>query len=218
MVASTGDARLEQLRQRMVTEQLEGRDIRDARVLAAFRRIPRHLFVPGQSPELAYEDHPLAIGGGQTISQPYMVASMTQALQLRGGEKVLEVGSGSGYQAAILKALGANVYTVERLPELSAQARRQAEQAGQTGIHYRVADGSRGWPEEAPFERIIVTAGAPSVPGSLVEQLVDGGRMVIPVGGTETQELLLLRRELETVTQERICTCSFVKLRGAEGW
>ena len=147
-----------------------------------------------------------------------MVACMTEALALRGGEKVLEVGSGSGYQTAVLKALNADVYTVERLPDLSDRARCNVERAGFTGVHYKVGDGSRGWPEEAPFDRVIVTAGAPTMPVSLVEQLRDGGSMVIPVGGEETQELLLVRRGQGKVTRERICSCIFVKLLGEEGW
>jgi protein-L-isoaspartate(D-aspartate) O-methyltransferase len=212
------EKRFESLRRRMVEEQLASQGIRDERVLEALRRIPRHLFVPGDAADHAYENHPVAIGQGQTISQPYMVACMTQALDLRGGEKVLEVGSGSGYQTAVLKALNADVYTIERLPELSDRARGNVERAGYEGVHYKVGDGSRGWPEEAPFDRVIVTAGAPTMPVSLVEQLRDGGSMVIPVGGEEEQELLLVRRGQGRVTRERICSCIFVKLLGDEGW
>src|SRR5262245_553825 len=210
--------RFESLRHRMVEEQLARHGIRDERVLEALRRIPRHLFVPEEASDQAYEDHPVPIGQGQTISQPYMVACMTQALELRGGEKILEIGSGSGYQTAVLKELNADVYTVERLPELSDLARANLERAGFTGVHYRVADGTRGWSEEAPFDRVIVTAGAPTMPVSLVEQLRDGGSMVIPVGGEEEQELLLVRRGNGRVTRERICSCIFVKLWGEEGW
>jgi protein-L-isoaspartate(D-aspartate) O-methyltransferase len=212
-----GGKSFETLRRRMVDE-IAGQGIRDERVLEAFRRIPRHLFVPESALDVAYENHPVAIGQGQTISQPYMVACMTQALELKGGEKVLEIGSGSGYQTAVLKALNADVYTVERLPELSDRARENVERAGFTGVHYRVADGSRGWPEEAPFDRVIVTAGAPTMPVSLVEQLREGGTMVIPVGGEEEQELLLVRRDQGRVTREKICSCIFVKLLGDEGW
>ena len=218
MFSILDEKRFESLRRRMVEEQLAGQGIRDERVLAAFRQIPRHLFVPEEKREQAYENHPVAIGQGQTISQPYMVACMTEALALRGGEKVLEVGSGSGYQTAVLKALNADVYTVERLPELSERARENVERAGFGGVHYRVGDGSRGWSEEAPFDRVIVTAGAPTMPVSLVEQLKDGGSMVIPVGGEETQDLLLVRRGEGRVTRERICSCIFVKLLGDEGW
>lgn len=205
------------LRRRMVAE-IEGQGIRDERVLEAFRHIPRHLFVPEDVADIAYENHPVAIGQGQTISQPYMVACMTQALELKGGEKVLEVGSGSGYQTAVLKALNADVYSIERLPELADRARENVERAGFPGVHYRVGDGSRGWAEAAPFDRVIVTAGAPTMPVSLVEQLREGGMMVIPVGGEEEQELLRVRRDQGRVTREKICSCIFVKLWGDEGW
>jgi protein-L-isoaspartate(D-aspartate) O-methyltransferase len=205
-------------RRRMVEQQLAGQGIRDRRVLEAIRAVPRHLFVPESALAQAYGDHPLSIGQGQTISQPYMVARMSELLELRGGERVLEIGSGSGYQTAVLKALRADVYTIERLPELSRTARENLERTGYSGVHYRVGDGSRGWPEEAPFDRVIVTAGAPSMPVSLVEQLRDGGSMVIPVGGEEEQELLLVRRGQGRVTRERICACVFVKLWGDEGW
>jgi len=218
MFSFLGGNRFETLRRRMVDEQLARHGIRDERVLEALRQVPRHLFVPEEVADQAYEDHPVAIGQGQTISQPYMVACMTQALELRGGEKVLEIGSGSGYQTAVLKALNADVYTIERLPELSDLARGNVERAGFGGVHYRVGDGTRGWSEEAPFDRVIVTAGAPTMPVSLVEQLRDGGSMVIPVGGEEEQELLLVRRGDGRVTRERICSCIFVKLRGEEGW
>ena len=204
-------------RTRMVDRQLAGH-IRDENVLRAMRSVPRHLFVPGSDVPLAYGDHPMSIGHGQTISQPYMVAKMTEVLALTGGEKVLEIGSGSGYQTAVLKALQADVYTVERVPELSKRAQENVARAGYSGVHYRVGDGSRGWPEEAPFDRVIVTAGAPTMPVSLVEQLREGGSMVIPVGGEEEQELLLVRRGQGRVTRERICACVFVKLWGDEGW
>src|SRR6185503_19647029 len=218
MFSILDEKRFESLRLKMVEEQLAGQGIRDERVLAAFRRVPRHLFVPEDVIDQSYENHPVGIGQGQTISQPYMVACMSEALALQGGEKVLEIGSGSGYQTAVLKALKADVYTVERFPELSERARDNVERAGFPGVHYRVGDGSRGWPEEAPFDRVIVTAGAPTMPVSLVEQLGDGGTMVIPVGGEELQELLLVRRGEGRVTREKICSCLFVKLRGEEGW
>ena len=218
MFAFLKDMRYETLRRRMVEEQLAGQGIRDERVLEAFRVLPRHLFIPAEEIDRAYENHPLPIGRGQTISQPYMVACMTEALSLLGGDRVLEIGSGSGYQTAVLKALAADVYTVERLPELSERAQQNVERAGFVGVHYKVGDGSRGWPEEGPFDRVIVTAGAPSLPLSLVEQLREGGSMVIQVGGEEEQDLLLVRRGQGQVTQERICACMFVKLWGEEGW
>lgn len=206
------------LRRRMVEQQLAGQGIRDARVLDAIRTVPRHLFAPVSEASRAYGNHPVPIGEGQTMSQPYMVARMTELLELRGGERVLEIGTGSGYQTSVLKAMNADVYTIERLPELSRRGRENVERAGYSGVHYRVGDGSRGWPEEAPFDRVIVTAGAPTMPVSLVEQLREGGSMVIPVGGEEEQELLLVRRGQGRVTRERICACVFVKLWGDEGW
>jgi protein-L-isoaspartate(D-aspartate) O-methyltransferase len=187
-------------------------------VLAVFRTVPRHLFVPEEARGAAYEDHPIGIGAEQTISQPYMVATMTQALDLQGGEKVLEIGTGSGYQTAILLALGCEVWTVERLPDLSRQALRNLELAGLPGAHPRVGDGSLGWPEEAPFDRVIVTAGAPTMPVSLVEQLREGGHLAIPVGDEREQVLWLVSRGGGFVRKKRICSCAFVKLVGQEGW
>lgn len=206
-------------RRRMVEEQIARRGVRDPRVLAAVGKVPRHLFVPAGLEARAYDDKPLGIGREQTISQPYMVALMSEALELRGGERVLEVGTGSGYQTAVLLELGADVLSVERVPELSAKARAALDAAGY-GRRGRltVGDGSSGVGTEAPFDRIIVTAGAPAVPPSLVEQLGDGGVMVIPVGGEDEQDLLRLRREDGRVTREKMCGCVFVKLLGAEGW
>jgi protein-L-isoaspartate(D-aspartate) O-methyltransferase len=208
----------EEARRAMVASQLAGRDIRDARVLEAFRRVPRHLFVPPGEEGRAYEDRPVGIGYGQTISQPYMVAFMTQALDLRGGEKVLEIGAGSGYQTAILLALGARVWSVERIPELADFARRNLERAGFREARLRVADGTLGWPEEAPFDRVLVAAGAPSLPVALVEQLREGGRLVIPIGSPEEQDLYLVTREGGRVERRKLCACVFVKLVGREGW
>jgi protein-L-isoaspartate(D-aspartate) O-methyltransferase len=205
-------------RERMVREQLEKKGIRDPRVLEAFRTVPRHLFVKPSDAESAYEDRPLALAEGQTISQPYMVALMSQALDVAPGVRALEVGTGSGYQAAILAALGARVYTVERLPGLAAEAQRRLEAAGFTGIHFRVGDGTLGWPEEAPFDRIVVTAGAPDVPIALLSQLGEGGILVVPIGDDRKQDLVRFRRGEGRVTRERLCACSFVKLIGAEGW
>ena len=205
----------DQLRDRMVREQIEAKGVRDPRVLRAFRIVPRHAFVPRKLLHRAYDDRPLDIGDGQTISQPYMVACMTETLQLAGGEKVLEVGTGSGYQAAILSEMGAHVYTIERIADLSYRARGALEERD---IRYRIADGTQGWPEEAPFDRIIVTAGAPSLPISLVEQLAEGGRMAIPVGNEARQDLLLVRREGGFVKRSKVVPCVFVKLVGKEGW
>jgi protein-L-isoaspartate(D-aspartate) O-methyltransferase len=208
----------EGLRLRMVEEQLRARGIKSERVLDAFRRVPRQLFLPVLLRDYAYEDHPVGIGANQTISQPYMVATMTEALELRGAEKVLEIGTGSGYQTAILLAMGADVYTVERLPELSEWAKENLEQAGVGHAHFKVGDGTLGWPEEAPFDRVIVTAGAPSLPVSLVQQLSEGGSMAIPVGDETEQELFVLKREDGFVKKKKVCACTFVKLVGAEGW
>lgn len=206
-------------RRQMVEAQLARRGIRDPRTLAAMARVPRERFVPPELTERAYEDGPLAIGLGQTISQPYMVATMSEALELRGGERVLEVGTGSGYQTAVLLEMGADVLSVELLPELSARARANLDAAGYAGRgRLRVGDGSMGAPEEAPFDRVIVTAGAPDVPLTLLEQTREGGALVVPVGGEREQELLRLRRRDGRVTRESLCGCVFVKLRGAEGW
>jgi protein-L-isoaspartate(D-aspartate) O-methyltransferase len=207
-------------RRRMVEEQIARRGVRDPRVLAAAGRIPRHLFVPPGLEARAYDDGPLGIGSAQTISQPYMAALMTEALEARGGQRVLEVGTGSGYQTALLLELGLDVLSVELVPELSARARATLDAAGYAGRgRLVVGDGSKGAEAEAPFDRIIVTAGAPAVPPSLVGQLDEGGVMVIPVGGEDEQDLLRLRREEDgRVTRERMCGCVFVKLRGAEGW
>lgn len=205
-------------RERMVREQLEKRGIRDPRVLEAFRAVPRHQFVPPGLVDSAYEDRPLQIGRGQTISQPLMVGLMTQALELRGGEKVLEVGTGSGYQAAILLQLGARVFSVERHAELQADAGARLERAGCGGASLRVGDGTLGWPEEAPFDRIIVTAGAPDVPIELLKQLGEGGSMLIPIGDEQRQVLTRFRRAEGRIVREDLGACAFVKLIGREGW
>jgi protein-L-isoaspartate(D-aspartate) O-methyltransferase len=205
-------------RERMVREQIERKGIRHPRVLDAFRAVPRHLFVNPADEAAAYEDRPLALTGGQTISQPYMVALMTEALDVAPGQRVLEIGTGSGYQAAILAELGTRVHTVERLPELSDLARQRLERAGYTHIQYRVGDGTLGWPEEPPFDRIIVTAGAPDVPIGLLTRLGEGGVLVVPVGDDRVQDLMRFRRGEGRVSRERLCRCSFVKLIGAEGW
>ena len=205
-------------RERMVKEQLENKGIRNRRVLDAFRAVPRHQFVNPSDEGSAYEDRPLALSNGQTISQPYMVALMTEALDVAPGHRTLEVGTGSGYQAAILAELGAKVHTVERLQELSDQARGRLERAGYTDIRYRVGDGTLGWPEEPPFDRIVVTAGAPDVPIGLLTRLDEGGVLIVPVGSDQVQDLMRYRRGEGRVSRERLCRCSFVKLIGAEGW
>jgi len=202
----------------MVERQIRARGIRDPRLLAVFRSIPRHLFVPASEADQVYEDHPLAIGHGQTISQPYMVALMTDALALRGGERALEIGTGSGYQTAILARLVSEVYTIERVPELGAQARQTLGRLGFHNIHFRVGDGTLGWPEAAPFDCILVTAGAPRVPQSLTGQLADRGRLVMPVGGRGGQDLKRVTRRGSELREESLGGCTFVQLIGREGW
>jgi len=192
--------------------------IRDERVLAAMERVPRHLFVPEHIRHLAYDDTPLPIGHGQTISQPYIVALMTQALELDGDEKVLEVGTGSGYQTAILCELAREVFSVERIPELAEGAKERLAELGYRNVRIRVGDGSLGWPEEAPFDRIIVTGALPKLPDPLWEQLADGGRLVAPIGGRFEQYLWLYVKEGGRPRRRALCPCSFVPIVGAAGW
>lgn len=198
--------------------ELRAQGIRDQRVLSALARVPRHAFVPPHLVPYAYEDRPLPIGLEQTVSQPYIVALSTEALALLPTDRVLEVGTGSGYQTATLAELAAAVYTVERLPPLAAEAKERLFSLGYRNVRYRVGDGTRGWPEEAPFDAIVVTAGAPSVPQGLVRQLTPRGRLVIPVGGRSSQELLLLVRDGGGLVERRLCPCAFVPLIGEEGW
>jgi len=202
----------------MVEEQLRRRGISDPRVLEAMGKVPRHLFVPGDYQESAYDDRPLPIGEGQTISQPYMVAIMTQSLELKGRERVLEIGTGSGYQAAVLAGLSREVYTMERIPGLTQNAQKILREQGYTNIFFRTGDGSKGWPEEAPFDGIIVTAGAPEIPQNFKSQLADGGRLVIPTGTRYTQTLFKLTREGDQFIEEDITGCVFVPLVGDYGW
>ena len=211
------DDKLERARRELLAE-LRALGIRDERVLSAMARVPRHLFVPPELVPYAYEDRPLPIGAGQTISQPYIVALSTQALELSPQDRVLEIGTGSGYQAAVLAELAGEVYTVERLPELSQAARERLERLGYRNLHFRVGDGTKGWPDEAPFDAILVTAAAPKVPQSLVEQLAEGGRLVIPIGGRESQDLWLMRRRTRRLEKVYLCPCTFVPLIGEEGW
>jgi protein-L-isoaspartate(D-aspartate) O-methyltransferase len=205
-------------RERMVAEQLEGRGFRNEPILAAMRRVPRHLFVPARQEAIAYDDCPLQIGEGQTISQPYMVAVMTEALGVGVGARVLEIGTGSGYQAAILGELGAEVVTVERKPALAAKARERLASLGYSNVEVVVGDGSLGYPASAPYDGIVVTAGAPQVPASLTSQLADGARLVVPIGQLMQQELRVIeRRGLETRETGRM-PCAFVPLIGKLGW
>lgn len=205
-------------RDRMVEEQLVPRGIKDIRVLDAMRMIPRHLFVEDAMQANAYSDHPLPIGSGQTISQPFIVALMTQVLQLEGDERVLEIGTGSGYQAAILSRLCERVYTIERIDALISRARRIFDHLHYHNIVSRIDDGTIGWTEEAPFSAIMVTAGGPSVPQPLLDQLDDPGRMVIPVGDQSVQELLFITKQDGETNIQSIDQVRFVDLIGAHGW
>jgi protein-L-isoaspartate(D-aspartate) O-methyltransferase len=208
----------EEQRNRMVDEQLLERDIRDPRVLEAMRVVPRHLFVSPEYAVHAYADSPLPIGDEQTISQPYIVALMTQLLNLQGSEKVLEIGTGSGYQAAILAYLAQEVFTVERIAQLARRAEATLQQIGFRNVTFHIGDGTRGWAEHAPYDRIIVTAAAPQVPRALLEQLVDGGLLVIPVGGRGNQSLQRLQRKGSDYESEIIVPVTFVPLKGDFGW
>jgi len=206
-------------RRRMVEEQVRGRGVTDQRVIDAMLKVPRHLFVPEALAAQAYSDFPLPIGDRQTISQPYMVGVMSEALQLQGVEKVLEIGTGSGYQAAILALLARQVFSLERIPALARQARRTLDNCGYARVNVRVTDGTYGWEDEAPFDAIVVTAGAPSIPRPYLEQLTIGGRLVIPVGDRIGQSLVrVTRRGEEDFREERLFSCRFVPLVGNHGW
>jgi protein-L-isoaspartate(D-aspartate) O-methyltransferase len=203
----------------MVQEQVSARGVNDQRVIDAMLRVPRHLFVPEALAAQAYSDFPLPIGERQTISQPYMVGVMSEALQLKGGEKVLEVGTGSGYQAAVLALLARQVFSLERIPLLARQARRTLDNCGFARVNVKVTDGTFGWEEEAPFDGIVVTAGAPSVPEPYRAQLAIGGRLVIPVGDRVSQILVRVTRLNEKLfREERLFGCRFVPLIGDHGW
>jgi protein-L-isoaspartate(D-aspartate) O-methyltransferase len=197
----------------MVVDQIQSRGVRDPRVLLAMRSVPRHLFVPRALVADAYADHPLPIGNEQTISQPYIVAFMTEALGLRGGEKVLEIGTGSGYQAAVLSGIVKSVFTIEIVEPLAAQAKERLARLGHANVQVRAGDGYLGWPEEAPFDAIMVTAAAPRIPEPLKEQLKDGGRLVIPVGEVE-QELILLTKRGARFEERRVLPVRFVPMTG----
>jgi protein-L-isoaspartate(D-aspartate) O-methyltransferase len=201
-----------------IDDQLVARGIRDMRVLDAMRRVPRHEFVEHETQELAYADRALPIGDGQTISQPYMVAAMTEALRLQGRERVLDVGTGSGYQAAILAELAGEVVTIERRPELADAARERLAALGYRNIRVVVGDGSVGYVEDAPYDGILVAAASPRVPESLKQQLADGGRLVIPVGPPDQQRLTMVTRDGDGFVESVHEGCVFVPLVGAEGW
>ncbi len=208
----TGD--LASQRDVMVETQIAARGITDPATLEALRTVPRHEFLPLRLRDEAYMDYPLPIGHGQTISQPFIVAFMTEAIRPQPGEKILEIGAGSGYQAAILAAMGADVYTIEIVKPLAEMARQTLERLGYKNARVKYGDGFHGWPEHAPFDAIIVTCAPDKIPPALVEQLRDGGRMIIPVGGGMNQELVLLRKEGETVEKQSVLPVRFVLMTG----
>lgn len=208
----------ERARARMVEEQLLARGISDKRVLEAMRTVPRHIFVDEALTSQAYTDFPLPIGEKQTISQPYMVAFMSESLALTGSERVLEIGSGSGYQSAVLSLLCAKVYSVERLTTLTARSRRTLDLLHCSNVVVKLGDGTTGWADEAPFDAIVAAASSPNVPQALIDQLAPGGRLVMPVGSEETQKLLRITKRANGVCTEVLGGCRFVKLIGRDGW
>ena len=206
-------------RRRMVEQQIKAHGVKDQLVIDVMLEVPRHLFVEHGLQDQAYSDFPLPIGHNQTISQPYMVAFMTEALQLTGGERVLEIGTGSGYQAAVLSKIARYVYTVERVADLARTARKALDSFGAYNVHMRVNDGTCGWEDQAPFDAIITTAGAPSVPDALKQQLEIGGRLVIPVGTLGQQTLCCITRiSAEKFEEKQLIDCRFVPLIGKHGW
>lgn len=205
-------------REKMVREQMLRRGIHNPRLLDVMRRVPRHEFIPAPVRHLAYEDGPVAIGLDQTISQPYMVAAMTDLLELEGGETVLEIGTGSGYQAAVLSQMAAYVHTIERHPQLAHQARAVLDELGYHNIEVHIGDGTFGWPPAAPYPAIVVTAGAPDIPEPLFEQLAEGGRLVIPVGRRDEQHMERWRKAGGRVYRETLFPVAFVPLLGRFGW
>ena len=202
----------------MVEEQLRSRDITDPRVLAAMGEVPREQFVPPGHRHKAHGDHPLPIGDGQTISQPYIVALMTQHLQVEPDSRVLEIGAGSGYQTAILARLAKEVIAVERITALAGAARKRLAEMGCENVRIRVGDGTLGWPDEAPFDRILCAAASPDVPEAWIDQLTEGGRIVAPVGGKDVQQLVAVDKRGGRVIRTRICGVRFVPLIGEQGW
>lgn len=205
-------------RLKMVEEQIAARGIKDARVIAAMKKVPRHLFIEEALQSQAYNDHPLPIGEKQTISQPYMVALMTEAMELKGKERVLEIGAGSGYQTAILAELAQEVFSVERIRSLAIRARKLLYELGYFNVEIKIFDGTYGWAEKGPFDAIIVTAGSPDIPQPFYDQLSMGGRLVIPVGDAHVQDLFRITKTEGGMKKEDLGGCRFVKLIGRYGW
>ena len=210
--SSKSDGTYRDERFRMVQEQIEARGVIDARVLEAMRRVPRHLFVPEPFRAAAYADSPLSIGHGQTISQPYIVAWMSEALRVAPGRRVLEIGTGSGYQAAVLAEMGVDVYTIEIVPALGESAAHTLATLGYSRVHGRIGDGYAGWPEHAPYDAVIVTAAPDHVPQPLVAQLAVGGRLVVPVGGGEFQQMTVIEKRRDGTTRQEVMPVRFVPL------
>jgi len=215
--AGNSDSDFAKQRRQMVTRQLRGRDITDVAVLGAMDAVPRHLFVPANIREFSYEDRPLSIGHGQTISQPYIVALMSQLLTLESGDRVLEIGTGSGYQAAVLAEMGAEVFTVEIVPELARRAEKLLDELSYEGVTVKTGDGYKGWPEQAPFDGIIVTCAPTTIPGPLQKQLAEGGRMVIPAGESYAQKLYLLTKKDGKIIQRKVIDVRFVPMVDEKG-
>ena len=213
----TGTDPWESARERMVATQIAARGVGDEQVLAAMRRVPRHLFVPAEVRGSAYSDYPLPIGHGQTISQPYIVAMMTSLLQIQPDDRLLEIGSGSGYQAAVLGILAREVISIERIPEVAQLAKKNLADAGITNVTVVIGDGTLGFPGGAPYNGVLITAATPSIPSPLVEQLAEGGRIVAPVGSRDLQELVRLTRKGHDLTRESFGGVVFVPLLGEHG-
>lgn len=212
------EERLRQAREHMVHHQIERRGIHDSRLLDVLRRVPRHRFIPPQLIERAHDDGPLAIGLGQTISQPYMVGAMTHLLNLRGDENVLEIGTGSGYQAAVLSEMARSVHTIEYHPELAEKASRLLDELGYHNVNVHTGDGTQGWPPAAPYQAILVTAAAPAIPQPLIDQLDNDAVLVIPIGGPQGQDLERWRKLGTQFRREQFFPVAFVPLRGEHGW
>jgi protein-L-isoaspartate(D-aspartate) O-methyltransferase len=205
-------------RQKMVEEHLVSRGIKDIKVLVTMNGVPRHFFVQESFYHKAYGDHPLPIGGSQTISQPYIVGAMTEALQLKGHERVLEIGTGSGYQTAVLAELADKVFTIERIKSIARIAKNKLDQLGYVNILYKTFDGTYGWRDQSPYDAILITAAGPEIPKTLIEQLVDGGRIVAPIGDNSSQTLTVLTKVGTQTRTQKLMDCSFVPLIGKYGW